>query len=237
MEFPHSYEDRGRVLRPSQPELLRRYGLKLDKRLGQHFLVDRRILSRIVEAVEGLAPEHVIELASGAGALTFALADAGHSITSLELDPRMIELLKAETAGLPVDVQASDLAQEDFCRFADGRRLVFVGNLPYQVTSPVLFGLLPALGREGVAGAVVMVQAEVARRMVASPGGRDYGILSVLLQAQVPSPAGGRLGRRRARAARGTDRAGRGGNATGEGIVRRAAQTDRWSAATTLRLE
>lgn len=171
--------------RPRQAELLRRWGIRLDKRLGQHFLADRRVPERIADCVARFSPERVVELASGAGALSFALLDRGWPVLALELDPRMIELMRAETRGRDFEVEACDLAQEDFRRHLDGRRIVFAGNLPYQITSPVLFNLLPALREPSVAGAVVMVQHEVAQRMVAGPGSRTYGILSVLLQAEL----------------------------------------------------
>jgi 16S rRNA (adenine1518-N6/adenine1519-N6)-dimethyltransferase len=170
---------------PSQAELLRKYGLKLNKRLGQHFLTDRRVLERIADAVQELAPQRVVELGPGAGALTFVLLARGIAVHALELDSRMIGLLTAESVGLPLVVEHADLAQEDYVRHADGSALVFAGNLPYQVTSPVLFGLLPALGCPGVRGAVLMMQSEVATRCAAQPGGRDYGVLSVLLQARL----------------------------------------------------
>lgn len=175
----------GGPLRPRQADLLRKWGLGLDKKLGQHFLADPRVPDRIADCVAALAPERVIELASGAGALSFALLDHGWPVHALEIDPRMIELITAELADRDFTIEEVDLAREDFTRHADGRRIVFAGNLPYQVTSPILFGLLPALHAPGVAGAVVMVQHEVAQRMVAGPGSRIYGILSVLLQARL----------------------------------------------------
>ena len=173
--------------RPSQAALLRRHGIRLDKALGQHFLTDARVVGRTVDAVADLAPDRVVEMASGAGALTFALLDRGWPVTALELDPRMIELLRAETAGRALEIRPTDLARADFRALLDelDGRVVFAGNLPYQVTSPILFGLLPALRDPRAAGAVVMVQAEVAQRMAAAPGGRTYGVLSVLLQAAV----------------------------------------------------
>lgn len=174
-----------RRTRPSQVELLRRHGLRLDKRLGQYFLTDARIVDRIVDAVGGLGPERVIELACGAGALTYALLDRGWPVTALELDARMIDLVRAETRGCDLCVEHADLASTDFTALLGDERVVFAGNLPYQVTSPVLFGLLPALRDARAAGAVLMVQAEVARRMTAAAGGRDYGVLSVLLQAEL----------------------------------------------------
>lgn len=171
--------------RPRQAELLRKWGLRLDKRLGQHFLADPSVPNRIADCVARFEPERVVELASGAGALSFALLERGWPVHALEIDERMIELMVEEAAGLPFTIEPSDLATEEFGRHVDGRRLVFAGNLPYQVTSSILFNLLPVLGEPSVAGAVVMVQNEVAQRMVASPGSRTYGILSVLLQARV----------------------------------------------------
>lgn len=177
--------ERPQSSRPKQAELLRRHGLKLDKRLGQHFLADPRITDRIADAVADLEPERVVELASGAGALSFALLDRGWPVTALELDPRMIDLLRAETQDREFEIVPTDLADTDYAALVDTRPMVFAGNLPYQVTSPILFGLLPALRAPSVRGAVVMVQAEVAARMSAAPGGRVYGILSVLLQAEL----------------------------------------------------
>jgi 16S rRNA (adenine1518-N6/adenine1519-N6)-dimethyltransferase len=171
--------------RPRQAELLRKYGLRLDKRLGQHFLADPSVPRRIVNVVDGFEPERVVELASGAGALSFALLERGWPVHALEIDPRMIELMRAEAAAMEFTVEECDLAATDFTRYLDGRRVVFAGNLPYQVTSSVLFNLLPALRDPTVAGAVVMIQNEVAQRMVAGPGSRTYGILSVLLQAEL----------------------------------------------------
>jgi 16S rRNA (adenine1518-N6/adenine1519-N6)-dimethyltransferase len=170
---------------PRQAELLRRHGLRLDKRLGQHFLVDGRVRRRIVDAVAELDGERVVELAAGAGSLTFALADAGWPVLALDLDPRMCSLLEAERGERPIEVRRCDLADCDFTAMVDARPVVFVGNLPYQVTSPILFALLPALRRPAARGAVLMVQDEVARRMVAEVGTRESSVMTVLLQAEV----------------------------------------------------
>ncbi len=175
----------GDALRPRQADLLRRHGLRLDKKLGQHFLVDDRIVDRIVDEVAALGPDRVVEMACGAGALTFALLERGWPVTGLEIDERMLALLRAETAGQALQLHQQDLAATDFELFVPATgTVVFAGNLPYQLSSPILFGLLPALRHGTVGGAVVMVQAEVGQRMAASPGGRTYGILSVLLQAE-----------------------------------------------------
>jgi len=171
--------------RPRQADLLRKWSIKLDKRLGQHFLADPRVPDRIAGCVARYDPERVIELACGAGALSFALLEQGWPVHALEIDQRMIDLMREETAGRPFTVEAVDLAREDFKRHADGRRIVFAGNLPYQISSPILFGLLEVLAEPGVAAAVVMIQHEVAQRVVAAPGSKVYGILSVLLQARL----------------------------------------------------
>lgn len=170
--------------RPSQGKLLREHGLILEKRLGQHLLKDPQICERIADAVAELSPVRVVELGAGAGALSFALLDRGWPVHALELDPRMIELLEKETVGRPFRVERRDLAQTDFTEFTHGDALAFAGNLPYQVTSPVLFALLPALRRPGVRGAVLMMQLEVAERIAAGPGNKTYGVLSVLLGAE-----------------------------------------------------
>ncbi len=172
---------RGSALSISQTALLRKYGLRLDKRLGQHFLDDRRVLSRIVAAVRDLGPEQVVELGPGAGALTFALLDEGLPVHGLELDDRMIELLRAEAAGRDLRVTKTDLAREDLAQHVHEADMAFAGNLPYQITSIILFALMPALSKPNCRGAVVMMQSEVARRLVASPGTKEYGILTVLL--------------------------------------------------------
>lgn len=165
---------------------MRRYGLRPNKALGQHFLVDGRVLARIVEAVAGLGPAHVVELGPGAGALTFRLLDRGWPVKALEIDRGMLELLGKERGEAPLELVEADLANTDFvAHLPAARPVAFAGNLPYQVTSPVLFGLLPALRQPGVVGGVFMVQSEVATRMAAPPGTRDYGILSVLLQAEL----------------------------------------------------
>ena len=171
--------------RPRQADLLRKWGIRLNRRMGQHFLADPRVPDRIADCVARFNPERVVEMASGAGALSFALLERGWPVHALELDDRMIELMRVEASDRDFQIEKSDLASEEFRRHVDGRRLVFAGNLPYQLTSPILFNLLPALREPSVAGAVVMVQNEVAQRMVADPGSRIYGILSVLLQAQL----------------------------------------------------
>ncbi len=168
----------------TQAALLRKYGLRLSKRLGQHFLVDQRVLARIVDSVQLLGAERVVELGAGAGALSGALLNAGLRVEALELDDRMIELLETEYVPSGLTVRRADIARENLADMVGQEPMCFAGNLPYQVTSPVLFALREAIIRPACRGAILMMQAEVAARLCARPGGRDYGVLTVLLGAR-----------------------------------------------------
>jgi 16S rRNA (adenine1518-N6/adenine1519-N6)-dimethyltransferase len=164
--------------------LLHRLGLRPKKTLGQHFLLHPHQARRIVAALDLTPQDTVVEIGAGLGALTGFLAAAARHVIALERDPELARFLAqdllADTPGVQVICQ--DVLKFDFpgaCREA-GRPLAVVGNLPYQITSPLLFTLiehLPALAR-----AVLMMQQEVGARLLASPGTRDYGILSVLGQ-------------------------------------------------------
>jgi 16S rRNA (adenine1518-N6/adenine1519-N6)-dimethyltransferase len=167
--------------RPSQQELLRRHGVRPVKRRGQNFLVDGNMARAIAADVVSLGTD-VLELGAGAGALTFPLLEAGARVTAVEVDRRLCGILREETADearfrlLEADIASLDWAQ---ALAAAGDRPVLAGNLPYVLTSEVLFAL--ADWRDRVAGAIFMVQQEVARRLAAGPGSREYGVLAVLL--------------------------------------------------------
>jgi len=136
-----------------------------------------------VAALEVAPEEVVLEIGPGLGALTRLLAESGAQVVGLELDRRLADYLTAAFQGEPrVRILCQDVLTYDFRALARevGRSLKVVGNLPYQITSPLLFKL--ADEKEAVTRAVLMMQEEVARRLTAAPGGRDYGILSVLLQ-------------------------------------------------------
>ena len=150
------------------------------KSLGQHFLNDRRILSRIVDA---LAPEHdetVLEIGAGRGALTELLRERAGRVVAIEYDRALAELLRQRYAGDPkIRIVEADVLGTDLGALADGP-YALVGNVPYYITTPILFH---ALRRPRAQRAVYLVQREVATRMSAPPGSRDYGALSVNLQA------------------------------------------------------
>ncbi len=167
-------------------ELLARYGLRPKKSWGQNFLADRRVAERIVEAAGLQADDVVVEIGAGLGALTAGLAARAARVVAVERDPDLVAVLRAELQAQPaVEVAAVDALELDFAAEATraGRPLVVIGNLPYQITTPLLFAVLAAAeaGRV-IARAVFMVQKEVAERLAAPPGGKTYGRLTVMVQ-------------------------------------------------------
>jgi 16S rRNA (adenine1518-N6/adenine1519-N6)-dimethyltransferase len=171
----------GAPVTESQLALLRRHGIRPVKRRGQNFLVDGNLARAIATEVVALG-RRVLELGAGAGALTGHLLDLGATVRCVEVDRRLCAVLAAEFGDRPGCVlQADDLARLDWPATlqAAGPRPVVAGNLPYVLTSKVLFAV--AEHREAVAGAVVMVQREVAERLLAATGGRDYGVLAVVM--------------------------------------------------------
>jgi len=165
----------------SQQALLRRYGIRPVKRRGQNFLVDTNLSRAIADDVAGVG-SRVLELGAGGGALTVHLLDLCEQVTCVEVDRNLCALLDAEYGDRPsFTLREADLARLDWAEIieAAGPRPVIAGNLPYVLTSTVLFAL--ADRQADLAGGVFMVQKEVAERLTAVPGGRDYGVLAVVL--------------------------------------------------------
>lgn len=150
------------------------------KRLGQNFLADPNTARRIVAALRANRDESVVEIGPGTGALTGMLADRYDRFAAIEIDPRAVAVLREHLPGL--DVREMDVLRVDWASLADelGGPVHVIGNLPYYITTPILFSLLDA--GEAVAEAIVMVQLEVARRIVAVPRTKEYGIPSVVFQ-------------------------------------------------------
>ncbi len=164
--------------------LMKRYGLSPRHRLGQNFLVDARVLEAILAAAHLTAGDVVLEVGPGLGVLTEALAARAGSVLALELDPGLLSILQERLAGRPnLSLIHGDALKEDLAALlreakpesAGGAKVV--ANLPYYITTPFLMRLLEET--PGWERAVLMVQREVADRLLASPGGKDYGVLTL----------------------------------------------------------
>lgn len=169
----------------SSPQtVLRRLGLRPEKARGQHFLLHPHQARRIVASLDLSPRETVVEVGPGLGALTVLLAQEARRVVALEVDPALAAYLQKELlAGAPqVEIICQDVLRFDILRLSRevGEPVAVVGNLPYQITSPLLFKL--AAEKAGVSRAVLMMQQEVGGRLAAAPGSKDYGILTVLLQ-------------------------------------------------------
>ena len=149
------------------------------KRFGQHFLADPSVLDAIVALIDPQPGQALVEIGPGLGALTRPLRQRCGALTVIELDRDLAARLRAH-GGL--DVIEADVLTVDFAALAQrlGRPLRVVGNLPYNISTPILFHLLEHAAL--VADQHFMLQKEVALRMAAAPGGKDYGRLSVMLQ-------------------------------------------------------
>ena len=151
------------------------------KHFGQHFLHERGVVERIVAAIAPKADDRIVEIGPGEGALTLPLLRAAGRLTAIELDGDLIEPLRARAAGVgELDVIHADVLQVDLTELARGGKLRLAGNLPYYVSSPILFHCLAHAG--AVADMHFMLQKEVVDRMAAPPGNKVYGRLSVMLQ-------------------------------------------------------
>jgi 16S rRNA (adenine1518-N6/adenine1519-N6)-dimethyltransferase len=150
------------------------------KRFGQHFLTDPRILDRIVGALELRGTETVIEVGPGRGTLTDRLADKSGRLFAMEIDRDLVAQLRQRYSNRPhVQIVEGDVLKTPFASVAGGP-YVLIGNVPYYITTPILFH---ALERPRAERAVFLVQREVAERMGAAPDSDNYGALSVNVQA------------------------------------------------------
>ena len=149
------------------------------KRFGQHFLADASVLSSIVGVIDPRPGQALVEIGPGLGALTQPLLERCGALTVIELDRDLAARLRRREG---LTVIEADVLRVDVEALADGfaAPLRLVGNLPYNISTPILFHLLPHAGR--VLDQHFMLQKEVVDRMAAGPGGKDYGRLSVMLQ-------------------------------------------------------
>jgi 16S rRNA (adenine1518-N6/adenine1519-N6)-dimethyltransferase len=150
------------------------------KRFGQHFLADTGVLSAIVRAIDPKPGQAIVEIGPGLGALTQPLVELCGRLTVIELDRDLAAALRKRS---DLQVIEADVLTVDFAALAaaqESKKLRIVGNLPYNISSPILFHLLPSAHL--VEDQHFMLQKEVVERMAAGPGSKDYGRLSVMLQ-------------------------------------------------------
>ena len=152
------------------------------KQLGQHFLHDRSVIEKIVLAVNPKPGDHLVEIGPGQGAITFPLLRKHGALTVIEFDRDLITPLSEAAHGLgELTIVHKDVLKVDFGKLAGEDRIRLVGNLPYNISTPILFHVLEHA--ESIVDMHFMLQKEVVERMAAGPGSKIYGRLSVMLQA------------------------------------------------------
>lgn len=161
--------------------ILNRFKLRADKKLGQNFLIDEQVVRQIVAAAELSEADTVLEVGPGIGTLTQGLAESKAQVVAVELDTRLLPVLATTLEGYDnVHVVHGDILKVNIMEEVGVPNFKVCANLPYYITTPIIFALLEK--RLPMERLVAMVQKEVAERMAAQPGGKDYGALSVAIQ-------------------------------------------------------
>ncbi|MBS9777830.1 MAG: 16S rRNA (adenine(1518)-N(6)/adenine(1519)-N(6))-dimethyltransferase RsmA [Gammaproteobacteria bacterium] len=158
----------------------KRNAVKANKNLGQHFLTDQGMIESIVDAINPDSDENLLEIGPGLGAITLPVLSRCQSMTAIELDRRVIPILKEKAAPLgQLTIVEQDVLTIDYPALLTDKKWRVFGNLPYNISTPILF-TLSAIAN--VSDMVFMLQKEVVDRVVALPGENNYGRLSVMLQ-------------------------------------------------------
>ena len=161
--------------------ILNRFKLRADKKLGQNFLIDENVVHQIVAADELSEADTVLEVGPGIGTLTQGLAESKARVVAVELDTRLLPVLATTLNGYDnVRVVHGDILKVNIMEEVGAPSFKVCANLPYYITTPIIFALLEK--RLPMERLVAMVQKEVAERMAAQPGGKEYGALSVAIQ-------------------------------------------------------
>ncbi|MCR5417620.1 MAG: 16S rRNA (adenine(1518)-N(6)/adenine(1519)-N(6))-dimethyltransferase RsmA [Lachnospiraceae bacterium] len=174
------------LVNPSKTvEILTKYDFRFQKKYGQNFLIDSHVLDRIMDGAAITKEDFVLEVGPGIGTMTQFLGERAGSVLAVEIDDELIPVLKETLADHPnVSVLHADILKVDVAKIADeyngGRPIKVVANLPYYITTPIIMGLLEK--KVPFESITVMVQKEVADRMQAAPGTKDYGALSLAVQ-------------------------------------------------------
>ncbi len=167
-------------------EILKKYGFSFQKRFGQNFLIDTHVLEKIIRSAEITKDDFVLEIGPGIGTMTQYLCEAAREVVAVEIDKKLIPILTEDTLKEynNVTVINEDILNIDLNTLVEerngGKPIKVVANLPYYITTPIIMGLLEA--HVPLDTITVMVQKEVAERMQAVPGSKDYGALSLAVQ-------------------------------------------------------
>lgn len=166
-------------------EVLQKYQFNFQKKFGQNFLIDTRILEEIIEASGVGKDDFVLEIGPGIGTMTQYLCEAAREVVAVEIDNNLIPILKDTLAAYHnVEVLNEDILKVDINKLAQekngGRPIKVVANLPYYITTPIIMGLFES--HVPIDSITIMVQKEVADRMQVGPGTKDYGALSLAVQ-------------------------------------------------------
>lgn len=166
-------------------EIVQKYEFKFSKSLGQNFLIDQNILDNIVDGANILEDDYVIEVGPGIGSLTQNIAERAGTIVAIEIDKTLIPILKETLKDYSnVEVINADVLKLDLHKLIaekfQGKKAKVIANLPYYVTTPIIMKFLEE--RVPVESLTIMIQKEVADRMQAKPGTKDYGALSIAVQ-------------------------------------------------------
>ena len=166
-------------------EIIQKYEFAFQKKFGQNFLIDGHVLNKILAAADITKNDFVLEIGPGIGTMTQYLAEAAGHVCAVEIDKLLIPILEETLAGYSnVEILNEDILKVDIAALVEkkngGKPIKVVANLPYYITTPIIMGLLE--GHVPVESITVMVQKEVAQRMQAQPGSKDYGALSLAVQ-------------------------------------------------------
>ena len=165
--------------------ILKKYDFTFQKKFGQNFLIDTHVLEKIVDAADIGKDDLVLEIGPGIGTVTQYLCEAARQVIAVEIDRKLIKILKDTLSAYDnVEVINEDILKVDIAALVEeknnGKPIKVVSNLPYYITTPIIMTLLEK--RVPVTDMTLMMQEEVARRMQATPGNKDYGALSLAVQ-------------------------------------------------------
>lgn len=175
--------DRDRMLSNPQETIrvIRENDFTFRKNYGQNFLIDAHVIDKIIDAAEIDSDTDVLEIGPGIGTLTQYLAEKAHSVKAVEIDDKLIPILDKTLAAYDnVRIIHGDILKQDIGALFEGGHFKIVANLPYYITTPIIMSLLEE--RIPADSITVMIQREVAERMQAHPGSKDYGALSLAVQ-------------------------------------------------------